>query len=84
MDHDIDAINASLRLGDPAWAPDGTVVRSSFTGRICAVKWLRQDEDYIWAVGLGPNGSTGYLYLPAMEVISVPSSAPPFSMWRRL
>jgi hypothetical protein len=90
MKHDIDAINAALRLGDCPLPPIGAVVRNIGTdrcGRVCvihciygnvyAAKLVSNEFYFYWCIRK-PMRASFY------EFVEIPEDAPPFGEWERV
>jgi hypothetical protein len=89
MKHDIDAINAALRLGDKFVPPIGAVIRTvgaDVCYRVCCAHRIYGD---MYEVQLNSDGSTFYLYIGTRgtviyEYVEIPEDAPPFGEWERV
>lgn len=81
MKHDRESINAALALGDPALAPEGSVLQLN-----CFTYYVRGREGS-WDDGMDSDcdGSVPWNMPPGPPriLVYVPPSAPPFEDWER-
>jgi hypothetical protein len=86
MKHDLNAINAALRLGDKFVPPNGSVCRCMNCNAVemtCEVSIVHTTEDFFY-LRLDNNKYVYYNTCECvLEVIWIPKDAPPFGEWVR-